>query len=47
LQFIRSHIDPAKPGIAAISDTLPDEERIAKGSKIRWAAGATRNARPW
>jgi hypothetical protein len=40
LEFVRSHIDAGKPGMAEGGHTLPDEERIGQGSKIRWAAGA-------
>lgn len=40
LEFVRSHITTDKPGVSEGGDTLPDEERIAQGSKIRWAAGA-------
>ncbi|MCB9871484.1 MAG: hypothetical protein H6837_16630 [Planctomycetes bacterium] len=37
---IRAHVDEAKPGLTDGGDTLPDEARIASGSRIRWAAGA-------
>jgi hypothetical protein len=40
LEFIRSHIATDKPGMAEAGYTLPDEERIGPGSKIRWAPGA-------
>ncbi len=40
LEFARSHIAASKPGMSEDGYTLPDEERIAQGSKIRWAAGA-------
>jgi hypothetical protein len=40
LEFIRSYIATDKPGMTDDGYTLPDEERIAQGSKIRWAAGA-------
>jgi hypothetical protein len=40
LEFVRSHIAAGKPGVIEEGYTLPDEERIAQGSKIRWAAGA-------
>src|SRR4051794_28370798 len=40
LEFVRSHIAAGKPGMSVDGYTLPDEERIAQGSKIRWAAGA-------
>jgi hypothetical protein len=40
LEFVRSHIAAGKPGMTKDGYTLPDEGRIAQGSKIRWAAGA-------
>ena len=40
LEHVRSHVAIDGPGMAEGGDTLPDEERIAQGSKIRWAAGA-------
>ena len=40
LEHVRSHVATDGPGMAEGGDTLPDEERIAQGSKIRWAAGA-------
>jgi hypothetical protein len=40
IEFVRSHIAADKPGMSEDGYTLPDEERIARGSKIRWAAGA-------
>jgi hypothetical protein len=40
LEFVRSHVVAGKPGMAKDGDTLPDEERIAQGAMIRWAAGA-------
>ena len=40
LEHVRSHVATDGPGMAEGGDTLPDEERIAEGSKIRWAAGA-------
>src|SRR4051794_7673091 len=40
LEFVRSHIATDGPGMAEGGDTLPDEDRIGQGSKIRWAAGA-------
>jgi hypothetical protein len=40
LEVVSSHIVKDKPGLTEDGDTLPDEERIATGSKIRWAAGA-------
>lgn len=40
LEFVRSHITFGKPGMTEDGYTLPDEDRIDQGSKIRWAAGA-------
>jgi hypothetical protein len=40
LEFIRSHIATGKPAMPEDAYTLPDEEPIRQGSKIRWAAGA-------
>src|SRR3954454_17416245 len=40
LEFVWSHVTAGKPGMAEGGYTLPDEERIGQGSKIRWAAGA-------
>ncbi len=40
LEFVRSQIFPDKPRLTENAYTLPDEERIAQGSKIRWAPGA-------
>jgi len=40
LEFVRSHLAADGPGMDEGGDTLPDEDRIAQGSKIRWAAGA-------
>jgi len=40
LEFVRSHIGTDKPGMTEGGYTLPDEERIGQGSRIRWAAGA-------
>lgn len=40
LEHVRSHVAIDGPGMAEGGYTLPDEERIAQGSKIRWAAGA-------
>lgn len=37
---VRSHIAADKPGMSEDGYTLPDEEPIGQGSKIRWAAGA-------
>jgi hypothetical protein len=40
LDFVRSHMAAGKPGMAEGGYTLPDEEQVNAGSKIRWAAGA-------
>lgn len=40
LEFVRSHIARGKPWMTEDGDTLPDEDRLAQGSQIRWAAGA-------
>lgn len=40
LEFVRSHIVAGKPGVSESGYTLPDDESISQGSKIRWAAGA-------
>lgn len=40
LEFVRSHLAEGKPGMLEDGYTLPDEETISQGSKIRWAAGA-------
>ena len=40
LEFVRSHVTEGKPGLSEDGYTLPDEEPISQGSKIRWAAGA-------
>ncbi len=37
---IRSHVPADGPGLTEGGETLPDEERVNAGSKIRWAAGA-------
>src|SRR5262245_31124612 len=39
-EHVQAHIDPARPGLPESGLTLLDEERIAAGSQIRWAAGA-------
>ena len=40
LEFVRSHVAEGKPGLSEGGYTLPDEERLNQGSKLRWAAGA-------
>jgi hypothetical protein len=40
LEFVRTHIATGKPGVTEDGYTLPDEERVCQGSKIRWAPGA-------
>ncbi|MEO1528336.1 MAG: hypothetical protein AAFX06_23175, partial [Planctomycetota bacterium] len=37
---IRAHIPPAGPGLTEDGETLPDEERVNSGSRVRWAPGA-------
>lgn len=37
---VRRHVDETEPGLTEGGDRLPDEEIMASGSKIRWAAGA-------
>lgn len=39
-EHIKAHIRPGQNGLAEGGDTLPDEERIAGKSQVRWAAGA-------
>jgi hypothetical protein len=39
LEFVRTHIAIGKPGVTEDGYTLPDEERVCQGSKIRWAPG--------
>jgi hypothetical protein len=40
LEFVRSHIVAGKPDVSESGYTLPDDESVSQGSKIRWAAGA-------
>ena len=40
LEHVRSHIDPATRGLTDGGETLPDQDRINKGSEIRWTSGA-------
>jgi hypothetical protein len=40
LEFVRSHVAEGRPGLSDDGYTLPDEDRINEGSKLRWAAGA-------
>ena len=40
LEFVRSHVTEGKPGVSDDGYTLPDEDRLNHGSKLRWAAGA-------
>src|SRR5436309_11978374 len=40
LEFVRSHACADKPGLAEGGYTLPDEERVNAGSKIRWGIGS-------
>lgn len=37
---IQAHIQPDRNGLTDGGETLPDEERLASESQIRWAAGA-------
>lgn len=37
---ILEHIQPGKSGITEGGETLPDEERLASASNVRWTAGA-------
>lgn len=39
-EHIQSHVRSGKPGLAEGFETLPDDERLASKSDIRWAAGA-------
>ncbi len=40
VEFVRSHIDADRPGMSEGGYTLPDEERVNAGSKIRWGMGS-------
>jgi hypothetical protein len=40
LEFVRSHTATGRPGMSDDGYTLPDEDRLSQGSKLRWAAGA-------
>src|ERR1700730_15501231 len=40
LEFVRTHIYADKPGMAEDGYTLPDDERVNAGSKIRWGMGS-------
>lgn len=40
LEFVRTHICVDKPGMAEDGCTLPDEERVNAGSKLRWGMGS-------
>ena len=40
LEFVQSHISTDQPGTIDSGYTLPDEDRVAAGSRFRWAAGA-------
>jgi hypothetical protein len=37
---IKAHVVDGRDGLTEGGETLPDEERIAAGSSVRWAAGA-------
>lgn len=40
LEFVRAQVEAGKSGMSEDRYTLPDDERIAQESRIRWAAGA-------
>ena len=40
LEFVRSHISAEMPGMGEDGCTLPDDERVNAGSKLRWAMGS-------
>lgn len=40
LAFVRSHVAEGEPGVSEDGYTLPDEDRLNQGSKLRWGAGA-------
>ena len=40
-EHIKAHIRPGKKGLSEGGETLPDEERLASESGLRWAPGAT------
>ncbi len=40
-EHIKAHIRPGKKGLSEGGETLPDEERLASDSELRWAPGAT------
>jgi hypothetical protein len=40
LEFISSHVPTDGPGLAEGGYTLPDDEQVGRGSKLRWTAGA-------
>jgi len=39
-EHIQAHLDPTQKGLTEGGENLPDEERVADQSQIRWAAGA-------
>lgn len=40
LEFLRTHITEGTPGMIENGYTLPDEERVGQGSRLRFAPGA-------
>lgn len=40
LEFVRSHICAEKPGMGKDGCTLPDDDRVNAGSKLRWGMGS-------
>lgn len=39
-EHIVAHIEPGTKGLSEGGETLPDEERLASESQLRWAPGA-------
>jgi hypothetical protein len=40
LEFVRSHVPTHGPGVAEGGYTLPDDERVNAGSRLRWGMGS-------
>lgn len=40
LEFVRSHVPTDGPGVAEGGYTLPDDERVNAGSRLRWGMGS-------
>jgi hypothetical protein len=40
LEFVRSHVPTDGPGVTEDGCTLPDDERVNAGSRLRWGMGA-------